>query len=396
MGMLLIACCPLVCRGQENVMSDQQREMVDSYNYVIGTQTFSPAYQFTKSEPLLETARAIYDLKSTVIKFGLSPQYAGKKANGDLGNVREFDPNIHSLTDLVKDEPTYHKVLNMPFSTFILWAHTFSNDNSWQDGFSEAKQKSEYQEIYNLTQYLLTTCDGTGKTFYLGNEEGDAGLRHSSSPENDALVTPEKSQAMIDWLNTRQRAIDDAKRDTPHQGVQVWHYTEVNYVKLAMAGRKAVVSEVLPHTHVDYVSYACYDTENDPDSLKKALSYIDTQLPAKPGVTTKRVFIGEFGFPAYRNKPDEQDSKSRRVMQAGMSWGCPFVLYWQLYNSEVDKRGQLGYWMIDDKGVKQPIYKTYDHFYSQARRYVNDFIIQNGRPPSLEEYEKVAVVLLDK
>jgi hypothetical protein len=216
------------------------------------------------------------------------------------------------------------------------------------------------------------------------------------NPKDDVLVTPEKVQGMIDWLNTRQRAIDDAKRDTPHQGVQVWHYTEVNHVKLAMDGRKAVVNEVLPHTHVDFVSYSSYDTAGDPELLKKALSFIESELPAKPGFTGKRVFIGEFGFPSIRYKPEEQDLKSRHVLQAGMEWGCPFVLYWEMYNNEIDKRGQVGFWLINDKGVKQPIYNTYQQFYQQARKYVGDYIRTNGKPPTMEEYDKTAAGMLAK
>ena len=58
---------------------------------------------------------------------------------------------------------------------------------------------------------------------------------------------------MIDWLNCRQRAIDAAKRDTPHKAVEVWHYTEVNHVQVAIEGRKAVTNMVLPHVQVDFV-----------------------------------------------------------------------------------------------------------------------------------------------
>jgi len=370
---------------------------LDSFNYVIGTETFGPTYQFTKEEPLLETARAIRELGSNVIKFGLHAGFGGlNKENGKMGNVHEPDPKIHSLTELARDEPTYHQVLDMPFTNFILWAHTFSNDANWRDGFRQAKEKTEYREMYDLTRYLLTNYNGTGKTFYLGHWEGDGWLRHSVKPQDDVLVTPEKVQGMIDWLNTRQRAVDDAKRDTPHHNVQVWHYTEVNHVKLAMDGRKAVVNEVLPHTHVDFVSYSSYDTAGDPELLKKALTFIESKLPPKPDYSGKRVFIGEFGFPAIRYKPAEQDLKSRHVLQAALEWGCPFALYWEMYNNEIDKRGQLGFWMIDDKGVKQPIYNTYHNFYEQARKYVADFIRANGRPPTSGEYAEAAVGFLNQ
>jgi hypothetical protein len=369
---------------------------VDSYNYVIGTQTFGPTYQFTHEDPLLETAQAIQKLGSTVIKFGLHRGYAGyEKSTGKMGNVHEANPNIHSLTELVRDEPTHRKVLDMPFSNYVLWAHTFANDADWRNGFPEEKQRTEYKEMYDLTHYLLTEYNNTGKTFFLGHWEGDGWLRNSVKPENDILVTPARTQAMIDWLNTRQRAIDDAKRDTPHQNVQVWHYTEVNHVKLAMEGRPALVNKVLPFTHVDYVSYSSYDTAYDPELLKKALSFIESQLPAKEGFTGKRVFIGEFGFPSIRYSPEQQDHKSRGVLRAALQWGCPFALYWEMYNNEIDPRGQLGFWMIDDKAAEQPIYHTYQTFYKRARDYVSEFQKQHGRLPTLAEYEPEAAKFLD-
>jgi hypothetical protein len=65
---------------------------------------------------------------------------------------------------------------------------------------------------------------------------------------------------MIEWLNVRQKAIDDAKRDTKHSDVNLFHYTEANLVQKGMKGGKCLVNDVLPHTSVDYVSYSSYDT----------------------------------------------------------------------------------------------------------------------------------------
>ena len=85
---------------------------------------------------------------------------------------------------------------------------------------------------------------------------------------------------MTDWLNTRQKAVDDAKRQTPHQGVQVWHYSEVNHVtNISMAGRPSVTNNVLPKTNVDYVSYSTYDSLGDiAKHLPKALNYIEANF----------------------------------------------------------------------------------------------------------------------
>ncbi len=98
------------------------------------------------------------------------------------------------------------RVFEMPFAHYVLWAET--------------------EELSELVRYLLKTYSGTGKTFYLGHWEGDWMLRVSGNTKDEDNVTPAKIQKMIDWLNTRQRAVDDAKRVTPHSVVEVYHYTD--------------------------------------------------------------------------------------------------------------------------------------------------------------------------
>lgn len=284
----------------------------------------------------------------------------------------------------------------MPFSHYVLWTHTFSvGESRWRDGFSRAEKEAEYREIYDLARYLLLTYSGSSKTFYLGHWEGDGLLRGTVAPENDARVTATAVQGMADWLNTRQRAVDDAKRDTPHRAVEVWNYTEVNHVKLAMLGRPALVNEVLPKTNVDLVSYSCYDTEAQPELLKCALSYIESKLPAKPGFKGRRVFIGEYGFPAERYSPDEQDRLSRGVMRAGIEWGCPLILYWELYNNEVGLGGkQRGFWLIDDKGSRQPVYETHRAYFEWARRFLREYRSRTGKIPANDMFRRSAASTL--
>jgi hypothetical protein len=91
---------------------------VDRFDYVIGTQTFSPAYQFTEKPCLVETAEAIQEMGANVLKFELSRRYGRKN-----GNVPERNPNIHSLAELARDEPAHRRVLDMPLANFVIWAH---------------------------------------------------------------------------------------------------------------------------------------------------------------------------------------------------------------------------------------------------------------------------------
>ena len=361
-----------------------------AYNYVLGVQTINPSYQFTQQARLVETAEAIAAMGATVIKFEMGRSYPR-----DLAAKAQPNPKIRALTELARDEPAFRHVLHMPFSRFVLWTHSFACGLNFREGFPEPQQEKEYREIYDFTRYLLTTCDGSGKTFFLGHWEGDGLLRGSVKREDDARATPKAIQGMIDWLNCRQRAIDDAKRDTPHKGVEVWHYTEVNHVQLAIEGRKAVANMVLPQAAVDFVSYSSYDTQQDPARLKAALDFIQSKLSPKPGIAGRRVFIGEYGFPAVRFAPQKQAEMSRRVILAALQWGCPLVLYWEFYNNEVDRQGrQQGFWMIDDHGVKQPIYEMHRRYYQKARAYVADEIRRTGRPPDDEPFRRKAMEFL--
>ena len=380
--------------------SDLTNEL-ERFNYVIGTQTFGARYQFTQKTRLVETAEAIRELGCTVIKFGLGAPYAGYDRHG-FGNVPEENPAIHSLVQLARDEPSHRHVFDMPFANFIFWTHTFCNNGKgWHNGFSKEAQDAEYREVYDLAAHLLKTYSGTGKTFYLGHWEGDGMMRGTVDKANDAKVTPTAVQGMIDWLNVRQRAVDDARRETPHHDVQVWNYTEVNHVVIARdEGRPAVVNKVLPFVNVDFVSYSAYDTSNFPESknIKSALDYIESKLKPKPGISGKRVFIGEYSYEILnQHTPQQQDELSRIVMRAGLEWGCPFVLYWEIYSNVVSPEGkQRGAWMIDDKGIKQPVFLTHQRFLQQARQYVEATIKKTGQPPTNEDYRRAAARFLDE
>jgi hypothetical protein len=157
-----------------------------------------------------------------------------------------------------------------------------------------------------------------------------------------------------------------------------------------MKGRPAMTNEVIPHTAIDFVSYSSYDTTNQNTAgLAQALDYIESKLTSKPGLKGKRVWIGEYGFPAENHSPAEQDVKSKEVIAAAVRWGCPFVLYWELYNNEVTREGkQRGFWLIDDKGVKQPVYETHRKACQWGRSYVAELLQRSQRPPTTDEYRQ--------
>jgi hypothetical protein len=350
---------------------------IDSYDYVIGTQSIGAAYQFTKETKLVETAQAIQAMGSNILKFNLDAE-AG------------VDPKPRTLAEAAERDPSVRAVLEMPFACYLIWAYPLSATGG-SGPFDPVRLDTERREIYDLTRYLLRTYKGTGKKFYLGNWEGDWML---TKVNPNYVASDQELQNMIAWVNTRQKAVDDARRDTPHSGVEVYYYVEVNLVQDARQGKVRVANKVLPFTNPDYVSYSSYDAQNGDveKTYAGALDYLQSQLRPKPGIPGKRVFIGEYGLPAADFGAQAQDSMARHVMRAGLRWGCPFVLYWEMYNNEVTADGrQRGFWLIDDKGIKQPAYFTHQQFYAKARAYVAGYYARHKRVPTREEFGRAAI-----
>lgn len=78
----------------------------------------------------------------------------------------------------------------------------------------------------------------------MGNWEGDWHLRWDYDRTKPA--NPKTIEGMIKWINIRQKAIDDAKKDTPHKDVELYHYLELNLSDLAVNGEDCVTNSVLP------------------------------------------------------------------------------------------------------------------------------------------------------
>lgn len=374
----------------DDVPSRDALRRADEYNYVLGTQSIGSLYRFSEDDVLVDSARAISAMGSNILKISLEDRY-----------MRQYPgiqtlPNIHSPRDLVRDHPSFRRVLDMPFRYILLWVYPFQA-GWWADGLSEQEREAVYRQMYDLTAYLLERYNGSGKTFYLGHWEGDwhllGGYDTSKDPSDTAI------QGMRDWLTVRQKAIEDARKVVRHRNVEVYGYAEVNLVQKAMQGGRTVTSHVLPHVSVDYVSYSSYDSlTNDADQLparlKGALDYIERKLRPSRQVSGKRVFIGEYGFPRQYHTPERQAELSRAVARTAIEWGCPFALYWQMYCNEKADGVHRGFWLIDDKGVKQPVYDMHARYYRQARLAVATFFQRRGRLPSYPEFRRLALPLL--
>jgi len=344
-----------------------------SYNYSIGTQTIGPSYSFTAEDRLVESAKSIYEMGSNILKITLS-----------TGSYNIYGRSYSNLTSLVRDDPSFSAVLGMPFNYYFFWARSHSN---WADGYSLAERTEDSVQIADLTSYLLTKFNNSGKQFFIGHWEGDWYLL----PNYDVNYVPSDSRinGMIQWYRARQNAVDEAKRLTNHSNVDVFTYCEVNRVVDAINGLRRVVNYVLPYTNVDYVSYSSYDSQGlNQTEYNNVLNYIEGNLPVRPGIQGKRVFIGEMGRCAqdFGFSRSQHESVNRENIRKSIAWGAPFVLYWEMYNNEIKDGIQRGFWLIDNANSKWPLYDTYFDFYAKAKKWVLNKKETLNRLPTREEY----------
>ncbi len=356
--------CALLCCLPTHSLWAQEDPEVAGFDYILGSQTFGPSYHFTSEDAVVESARALKTMGSTLIKA------LGAESREDL--------------------------LALSFRTTLSW---YEDDGKfpWYDGVTAKEKQGIRDAAYARTKTLLTRFNGTGRTFFLGHWEGDWQLLGgTTNPKEPSAAT---LQGMIDWYNARQQGIDEAKRDTPHQGVEVWQYAEVNKVRDAMtAGKQRIVNAVLPFTNVDFVSYSSYDIMRQGQAaLDSTLDYVASKLPAKPDLSGKRVFVGEFGISADEMAFDgiRHEKANREIMIKFLKWGCPYILYWEMYNNEIKNGTQRGFWLINDKNEKQPLYNTLREFLAQARVYVADQKARSGKVPSADAFRGWAIAWLE-
>ena len=360
LGLLLLA--PLVAEAQKKdpgrlittTPLPQVPELPDAFPQVLGTQVIGPAYKFTKEDPIVEGAMVVQNLGSRILKVQVPPG------------------------------PQFNQLIAMPFTHYLVW---FRSNGDWSKGFTPEMRRREYNATYAFTKDLLTRRETTGKTFFIGHWEGDWYLLPDRNTQAD--VNPAAAAAMVEWLNVRQEAVDDARAEVPYTRCRVYTYAEVNRVRDAMVGgKKRMANLVVPKLNVDFLSYSAYDVQLQPaETVRAALDYANQQLPAKAGLPARRVFIGECGlsWEACGGDGKVHEQRNREILAKFLSWRPALVLYWQLYNNEVKDGKQVGFWLIDDKKRPTPLHGTLRELLAQQEEVAKEMMQRSRRLPSFEE-----------
>lgn len=412
---------------------------IESYTHPLGSQQFGQQYSFGASDCyVLDYARDTLRQGNSVVKFRLSNQFDWTN-NGDGFSQ---DNSIDSPVKLVRDHPQVKEVLDLPLTDYLFWVSTFSvpkwqdkakeigsiGESSWTafyganrslyaadtydepvksptplQGLDPTAAQQIYTEIYDLTVYLLQTYSGTGKSFYIGNWEGDWMLS-ATNTYVDQNMPPERLQAMIDWANTRQQAIDAAKAATPHSDVNVWFYLEANKMDWARNEQICVTNSVIPAMpKLDFLSFSAYSLHKtgngltkDAASMHTDLDLLQARIDAKPdpSISGSRLIIGEYGFQfgntgrfADFTAHAQEHVASARNFFSWQGGTLRFLLQWQFYSRQVTDAG-VPYEMcqISEQQELRPLYYMHENFYSGMREWLEAYYNNNGSLPTDREY----------
>ncbi len=380
--------------AQNNISYDSLMPL-EPYNFVLGTNSIGGKYQFTTENKLIEQAKHVRAMGSNIIKITL-----GKNSPKTYG-ISEHQDTPTTLA-LFTSHPEYKAVFDMDFKYLFTWVHTLTGID-WRKGINETNEKVLYDEMFNFASYLLNEYDRSGKTFFIGNWEGDW-LLH---PNYNRNMTPpqEDIDNMTKWFQIRQKAIDDAKRMSKATNVFLYHYIEVNLVLKGINGNACIAKSILPNVNVDLVSYSSYEaiknktyTEKK-DALNAVFNYLEEQLKPKPSLPfTRRVFIGEYGYQANANKPEtfqKQFDETKQIMQVAFELNLPFALHWQMYNNEYEKGQSKQMSLINKEGVKTRLYYVHQAFYSKMNAFVMEERKRSGSYPTSEKFRQKAIEVLE-
>ena len=336
----------------------------------VGVTHVAGLYHLTDKDFLSEGSDEILGLGSRVIKVWF---FSGTRSLARSYPYNTQWPEVNSLVEGAQT-PYFETLFRKPFTTYILKVTSLGRgEGYWRTGISDEQKKDEQRQFYELAKYLLTRYKGTGKTFVLQHWEGDWMVRGSFN--GNAEPTPSALRNMVEWLNARQAGVNQAREEVGRQGVRVYHAAEVNRVVQSMRGGfPNMVNKVLPHTRLDLISYSAWDAATahykDPNVLREALDFIAANAPDSPDFGDHNVYLGEFGMPENNFSLEQIQTAIPNAVRTALDWGCPYVVYWQLYCNELKDQtarppvkandAVRGFWLIRPDGSRT---WTWDYFH---------------------------------
>ncbi len=315
----------------------------------------APAYP-AGAATLLAGAKAAEALGASSLKVYLTPNVAEKYRD-------EAWPAAKNLTELAQT-PSFKALFARNLSVFVLTTYTFANgiDGGFMDGLDDLEAASEYAELRELADYLLTAYRGTGKRFVIQNWEGDFAARGGFEPGRRA--TPAANEGMKRWIAERQRAVTDARAAIGEDGVRIDHAFELN--ALLADASDHVGERVLQSVCVDLVSYSSWECfaplyDGGKDAIERSERALQSAITRLRTVACpqSRFYLGEIGLAenelAEPLRQPVSEWLSRLPSLLGPSAG---VIWWQIYDNECKNAVCRGLGLLRPDGSRSVILES--------------------------------------
>jgi len=286
---------------------------------------------------LHEGAQDALQLGFRTFKFWLSREAVSQQYMYQLTSASV--PTVTSLVETAR-LPQFSNVLGLAFKTFIMNTDTIGpgSINELRRGpMTQASRDNLYREIYELTVHLLRTYEDTGKTFILGNHEGDWYIQPlDASGQLDMAQDPTQQSLQIfsDFWTIRQQAVADARLAVRPRNVHVYHLCEVvRVVPGWKRGARTLTTDVLPYVPCDLVGYSSYDSIYQEDGdFANSLAHIKARRRPSPVFGDDNIVVSEIGA-AEREMPGHVRSVGRAIPEA-LARRVPWIVLWALYDNE--------------------------------------------------------------
>ena len=338
----------------------------------------------------------IYNLGFRTIKFFNGP------ADDDVNffNRRAFDVNEDY-------KAIFHVVDNFFDRIFIsidtyLAAEYKENDNIRQttgDRNAYATYRltaTDLDFIYRQTklfaEMLLRRYDGTNKIIFLQNGEADMMIFDPNSTGHCSPYFHKPTDIGLanikDYWNTRQRAINDARKNV-NSTAHIYHVCEVSRVLPSLdaekgkiitsnnnscnlnGNTKTVASEVFPKVNCDLYGYTVYENYMDTrdvdgvtvyNNIKNSIEYIKSKTKPSPIFGRNNVMVTEIGLPEHRMFKDTNVQKklTEAIYKLIVEDKLPAVAFWALYSSNCMEQYQGE--ACRENGLPLPINTDYSRY----------------------------------
>ncbi len=327
-------------------------------------------------------------LGARVFRFYLGPRYDYIHHVGSPEAFASDDLGADRTPARIVALPRYRAALEDPkLEAIILTTYAAVDYGAGPDDlnllrpWTPAAGEAERRQIADLCEFLYAHFGESPKTVVIANSESDDKMleimNYTGSPQRAV-------DNMIAWTGARHEAIEQARARHPSARLRILHGFEISLVNLALAssggafvkspqGRWNALRDVVPRIRFDLLLYSTYESINSPYEtqntdvapaeialrLRRDLDRIRDRARPSLSPAGRRLFgdhfiaAGELGFARDRFEPLPTGGVLPRLVtavEAAASWGCPYIILWQVFDAPRFGDEQYGFGLLDRHG----------------------------------------------